>query len=57
MVSVPPRPSVLFVGFGIFTAGLAEVFGASDAIGALMAGMVVAGSGIAHRVTRLVIPL
>jgi CPA2 family monovalent cation:H+ antiporter-2 len=49
--------TVLLVGFGVFVAGLAEVFGASDAIGALMAGMVVAGSRIAHRVTRVVVPL
>ena len=49
--------TVLVVGFGVFVAGLAHLAGASDAVGALMAGMVVAGTGLAHRVERLVLPL
>jgi len=49
--------TVLVVGFGIFVAGVAHGAGASDAVGALMAGMVVAGAGFTHRVERLVIPL
>ena len=49
--------TVLFVGFGVFVAGLAELTGASDAIGALLAGMVVAGTSVAHRVEQLVVPL
>ena len=49
--------TILFVGFAVFVAGFAEVAGSSDAVGALLAGMVVAGSGIGERVTRLVIPL
>ncbi len=49
--------TILFVGFGVFVAGFAELAGASDAIGALLAGMVVAGSSLAHRVARIVIPL
>jgi monovalent cation:H+ antiporter-2, CPA2 family len=49
--------TVLVIGFGIFVAGLAHAAGASDAVGALMAGMVVAGTGLAHRVERLVVPL
>jgi monovalent cation:H+ antiporter-2, CPA2 family len=49
--------TVLFVGFAVFVAGLAEVSGASDAIGALLAGMVVAATSMAHRVHQLVVPL
>jgi CPA2 family monovalent cation:H+ antiporter-2 len=49
--------TVLVIGFGIFVAGLAHLAGASDAVGALMAGMVVAGTGLADRVERLVVPL
>lgn len=48
---------ILVVGFGIFVAGFAEVAGASDAIGALLAGMVVAGAGLTQRVGRLIVPL
>jgi CPA2 family monovalent cation:H+ antiporter-2 len=48
---------VLIVGFGVFVAGFAETAGASDAIGALLAGMVVAGTGIGPRVERLLVPL
>ena len=49
--------TVLFVGFAVFVAGFADVAGASDAVGALMAGMVVAGTSLAHRVEQLVVPL
>jgi CPA2 family monovalent cation:H+ antiporter-2 len=48
---------ILIVGFGVFVAGFAEIAGASDAVGALLAGMVVAGTGIGHRVERLLVPL
>ncbi|HMN99074.1 MAG TPA: cation:proton antiporter [Miltoncostaeaceae bacterium] len=48
---------ILVVGFGVFVAGFAEVAGASDAIGALLAGMVVAGAGLTQRVGRLIVPL
>lgn len=49
--------AILLVGFGVFVAGFADSVGASDAVGALLAGMVVAGTGLADRVERLVIPL
>ena len=49
--------TILLVGFGVSVAGLAHVAGASDAVGALMAGMVVAGTGLGHRVEGLVVPL
>ena len=48
---------ILIVGFGVFVAGFAEIAGASDAVGALLAGMVVAGTGIGPRVERLLVPL
>ncbi|MFN8204385.1 MAG: cation:proton antiporter [Solirubrobacteraceae bacterium] len=48
---------ILIVGFGVFVAGFAEIAGASDAVGALLAGMVVAGTGIGARVERLIVPL
>jgi CPA2 family monovalent cation:H+ antiporter-2 len=48
---------ILAVGFGVFTAGFAHLAGASDAVGALLAGMVVAGTGLAPRVERLLVPL
>jgi CPA2 family monovalent cation:H+ antiporter-2 len=53
----PELLSVLFVGFGVFVAGFADVAGASDAVGALMAGMVVSGTAAAHRIEQLVVPL
>ena len=50
--------TILLVGFGVFVAGLrAHASGASDAIGALLAGMVVAGTGIGPSVERLIVPL
>ena len=48
---------ILSVGFGVFVAGFAHIAGASDAVGALLAGMVVAGTGIGPRVERLIVPL
>ena len=48
---------ILIVGFGVFIAGFADSAGASDAVGALLAGMVVAGTGIGPRVERLLVPL
>jgi CPA2 family monovalent cation:H+ antiporter-2 len=48
---------ILIVGFGVFVAGSAATAGASDAVGALLAGMVVAGTGIGPRVERLLVPL
>ena len=48
---------VLFVGFALLVAGVAYQFGVSDAIGAFMAGLVVAGTAAARRVERLVLPL
>lgn len=48
---------ILALGFGIFMAGFAHYAGASDAVGALLAGMVVAGTGLGHRVERLVVPI
>ena len=49
--------TILLVGFGVFVAGFAHTVGASDAVGALLAGMVVAGTGIGRSVERLIIPL
>jgi CPA2 family monovalent cation:H+ antiporter-2 len=49
--------TVLFVGFAVFVAGVAEEFGVSAAIGAFMAGLVLAESSVAHRVEQLVLPL
>jgi CPA2 family monovalent cation:H+ antiporter-2 len=48
---------VLIVGFGVFVAGFAHSAGASDAVGALLAGMVVSGTGIGPRVERLLVPI
>jgi K+:H+ antiporter subunit KhtU len=49
--------TIMVVGFGVAVAGFAHVAGASDAVGALMAGMIVAGTGLADRVESLVVPL
>ena len=49
--------TILFVGLAIFVAGLAAEMGVSDAIGALLAGMIVASTVLAKRVERLVRPL
>lgn len=49
--------TILVVGFGIFVAGFAHFAGASDAVGALLAGMVIAGTSLAHRIEALIVPL
>jgi monovalent cation:H+ antiporter-2, CPA2 family len=49
--------TVCFVGFAVLTAGIAEKLGVSDAIGAFMAGLILAESPVASRVERLVLPL
>ena len=49
--------TVLLVGFGVFVAGFAHSAGASEAVGALLAGMVVAGAGLGRRLERLIVPL
>ena len=48
---------VLFVGFALLVAGIAFQLGVSDAIGAFMAGLVLAGTAAARRIERLVMPL
>jgi CPA2 family monovalent cation:H+ antiporter-2 len=48
---------VLFVGFALLVAGIAYELGVSDAIGAFMAGLVLAGTVAAARIERLVRPL
>jgi K+:H+ antiporter subunit KhtU len=48
---------VLFVGFALLVAGVAYQLGVSDAIGAFMAGLVLAGTAAARRIRRLVLPL
>ncbi len=49
--------TVMFVGVAVLVAGVAEQLGVSDAIGAFMAGLVLAESPVAHRIERLVLPL
>lgn len=49
--------TVCFVGVAVLVAGLAEKLGVSDAIGAFMAGLVLAESRVAQRIERLVLPL
>lgn len=49
--------TVLFVGVAVLVAGVAQELGISDAIGAFMAGLVLAESAVAHRIERLVLPL
>ena len=49
--------TVCFVGVAVLVAGVASEVGVSDAIGAFLAGQVVAGTSVAHRVERLVLPL
>jgi CPA2 family monovalent cation:H+ antiporter-2 len=46
-----------FLGFAILTAGVAEELGVSDAIGAFMAGLILAESSVHERIERLVRPL
>lgn len=49
--------TVMFVGVAVLIAGVAENLGVSDAIGAFMAGLVLAESPVAQRIERLVLPL
>lgn len=49
--------TLCFVGFALLVAGAAYQLGVSDAIGAFMAGVVLAGTVVAPRVERLVMPL
>lgn len=49
--------TVLFVGVGVMVAGIAEELGVSAAIGAFMAGLILAETSVAGRVERLVLPL
>ena len=46
-----------FLGVAILVAGLGEELGVSDAIGAFMAGLILAESAAAPRIERLVLPL
>lgn len=48
---------VLFVGFALLVAGVAHELGASDAIGAFMAGLALSGTAAASRIQTLVHPL
>jgi CPA2 family monovalent cation:H+ antiporter-2 len=48
---------ILCVGFALLVAGIAFELGVSDAIGAFMAGVVLAGTAAASRIERLVTPL
>lgn len=48
---------VLFVGFALVVAGAAAELGVSDAIGAFMAGLALAGTALATRIEHLVRPL
>lgn len=49
--------TVCFVGVAVLVAGVAEELGVSHAIGAFMAGLILAESPVAHRIQRLVLPL
>jgi CPA2 family monovalent cation:H+ antiporter-2 len=49
--------TVCFIGLAILTAGVAEEVGVSDAIGAFMAGLVLAESPSHERISRLVLPI
>jgi monovalent cation:H+ antiporter-2, CPA2 family len=49
--------TVLFVGLAILVAGMSASLGVSDAIGALMIGLVVSQTSVKERVERLVLPL
>lgn len=48
---------VSFIGFAFLVAGLSAEIGVSDAVGAFMAGLVLAGTALARRVEKLVLPL
>jgi monovalent cation:H+ antiporter-2, CPA2 family len=49
--------TVCFVGVALLAAGVAEEVGVSDAIGAFMAGLILAESAAHERIERLVLPL
>lgn len=49
--------TICFVGFALLVAGAAEELGVSDAIGAFMAGLILAESPARHRIERAVLPL
>jgi len=49
--------TVIFVGFAVLVAGLAHELGISDAIGAFMAGLILAETRARDRIERLVMPL
>ena len=49
--------TVCFVGVAVLLAGVAEEVGVSHAIGAFMAGLILAESAVAGRIERLVLPL
>jgi monovalent cation:H+ antiporter-2, CPA2 family len=49
--------TVCFVGVAVLAAGVAEEFGVSDAIGAFMAGLILAETAAHERIERLVLPL
>jgi CPA2 family monovalent cation:H+ antiporter-2 len=49
--------TILFLGVAILTAGVAEHLGVSDAIGAFLAGLILAETAAAPRIARLVLPL
>lgn len=49
--------TVSFVGLAILVAGVAANLGVSEAIGAFLAGQVVAGTAVAKRVEHLVLPI
>jgi CPA2 family monovalent cation:H+ antiporter-2 len=49
--------TVSFVGAAVLVAGVAAELGVSDAIGAFMAGLILAESPVAGRIDRLVLPL
>ncbi|WP_326820620.1 cation:proton antiporter [Streptosporangium sp. NBC_01756] len=48
---------VMFTGLAIFTAGVAEELGVSDAIGAFMVGLILSSTRAAPRIRQLVHPL
>ena len=49
--------TVLFVGLAVFVAGVSVNLGVSDAIGALMIGLVVSRTYLRERIERLILPL
>ena len=49
--------TICFVGVALLAAGVAEEVGVSDAIGAFMAGLILAESAAHERIERLVLPL